>query len=335
LRGYKDSSGKFHPITDYKKVTRKSRDQQLKTKGVRLKHVQRQILNPKGARQKYNQWFWDDLPTITRVLIIGDEIDIETSYLDLPPKQRNQVDSALEQKRLLDEVIQNPNKETMEAFKNKKSLKKRDVPLSLNFTQKDLYHATTLKNAKDIIKNGFNTELIGVATTKRRSEMASLMFGNRPNSGEAFYFAKSEEDALSFGKTVLKINLKDNTKILNLEGFWLTGDKTPPKIPFIDEIKTWYPEYILRFLKQKGIDKTDPQHFQVVKKHWSQKENLDHLIEEVDPRSGFGKFSPTEFTERMIDYAKDHDYDGINFDSADTILFTNEPIKSIELVKKK
>lgn len=138
--------GKFHPIKPYQKI-RKSRDQKAKTQGVRLKHVQRQILNPKGARQKYNQLFWDDLPTITRVLIIGDEIDIETSYLDLPPKQRNQVDSALEQKRLVDDVIQNPNKETMEAFKNKK---KRDPE----------------KKWKLYRYNGEEDELVGTFNTK-------------------------------------------------------------------------------------------------------------------------------------------------------------------------
>jgi len=38
--GFKDSSGKFHPITTYKGV-RKSRDQKAKTQGVRLKHVER------------------------------------------------------------------------------------------------------------------------------------------------------------------------------------------------------------------------------------------------------------------------------------------------------
>src|SRR3990172_7013687 len=34
--GFKDKEGKFHPITPYKGV-RKSRDQKLKTQGVRLK----------------------------------------------------------------------------------------------------------------------------------------------------------------------------------------------------------------------------------------------------------------------------------------------------------
>ena len=34
--GYKDKNNKFHPITPYKSV-RKSRDQKLKTQGVRLK----------------------------------------------------------------------------------------------------------------------------------------------------------------------------------------------------------------------------------------------------------------------------------------------------------
>lgn len=40
--GYKDKTGKFHPITPYKSV-RKSRDQKLKTEGVRLKRNTKQI----------------------------------------------------------------------------------------------------------------------------------------------------------------------------------------------------------------------------------------------------------------------------------------------------
>jgi len=36
MKGFKDSSNKFHPITDYKKGTRKSRDQQTKTTGLKI-----------------------------------------------------------------------------------------------------------------------------------------------------------------------------------------------------------------------------------------------------------------------------------------------------------
>jgi len=36
MKGFKDSSGKFHPITDYKGV-RKSRDQSAKTEGVKIR----------------------------------------------------------------------------------------------------------------------------------------------------------------------------------------------------------------------------------------------------------------------------------------------------------
>jgi len=38
LKGFKDSSGKFHPITEHKGV-RKSRDQSAKTEGVRMKRT--------------------------------------------------------------------------------------------------------------------------------------------------------------------------------------------------------------------------------------------------------------------------------------------------------
>jgi len=38
MKGFKDSSGKFHPITEHKGV-RKSRDQKAKTKGVRMKRL--------------------------------------------------------------------------------------------------------------------------------------------------------------------------------------------------------------------------------------------------------------------------------------------------------
>jgi len=41
MKGFKDSSNKFHPITDYKKGTRKSRDQKTKTIGVRLQRDER------------------------------------------------------------------------------------------------------------------------------------------------------------------------------------------------------------------------------------------------------------------------------------------------------
>ena len=36
MKGYKSSDGKFHPITDYKKVTRKSRDSSTKKQGVKI-----------------------------------------------------------------------------------------------------------------------------------------------------------------------------------------------------------------------------------------------------------------------------------------------------------
>jgi len=36
MKGFKDSSGKFHPISDYKGV-RKSRDQKLKQNGVKIR----------------------------------------------------------------------------------------------------------------------------------------------------------------------------------------------------------------------------------------------------------------------------------------------------------
>jgi len=58
MKGFKDSSNKFHPITDYKKGTRKSRDQKAKTQGVRLKRTD-------GSRVKtvqFKVWKYDDAP---------------------------------------------------------------------------------------------------------------------------------------------------------------------------------------------------------------------------------------------------------------------------------
>jgi len=40
MKGFKDSSGKFHPITEYKGV-RKSRDQKAKTKGVKINAIRK------------------------------------------------------------------------------------------------------------------------------------------------------------------------------------------------------------------------------------------------------------------------------------------------------
>ena len=40
-KGFKDSNNKFHPITDYKKGVRKSRDQKAKLEGVRMKRYAR------------------------------------------------------------------------------------------------------------------------------------------------------------------------------------------------------------------------------------------------------------------------------------------------------
>jgi len=37
MKGFKDSSNKFHPITDYKKGVRKSRDQKTKQEGVKIR----------------------------------------------------------------------------------------------------------------------------------------------------------------------------------------------------------------------------------------------------------------------------------------------------------
>jgi len=47
MKGFKDSKGKFHPITDYKGV-RKSRDQSSKSKGVKVERKARE-----GEEQSY------------------------------------------------------------------------------------------------------------------------------------------------------------------------------------------------------------------------------------------------------------------------------------------
>jgi len=52
LKGFKDSNNKFHPITDYKKGVRKSRDQKAKTEGVKI----RKARNSKLERQLFNEY---------------------------------------------------------------------------------------------------------------------------------------------------------------------------------------------------------------------------------------------------------------------------------------
>ncbi len=42
MKGFKDSNNKFHPITDYKKGVRKSRDQSAKTQGVKIERKKRE-----------------------------------------------------------------------------------------------------------------------------------------------------------------------------------------------------------------------------------------------------------------------------------------------------
>ena len=44
MKGFKDSSNKFHPITDYKKGVSKSRDQLAKTEGVRMKRYRKKLV---------------------------------------------------------------------------------------------------------------------------------------------------------------------------------------------------------------------------------------------------------------------------------------------------
>ena len=63
MKGFKDSNNKFHPMTEYKKGTRKSRDQSAKTQGVRLKR-KGQLFKPQESRNvmvtENEVIIWDD-----------------------------------------------------------------------------------------------------------------------------------------------------------------------------------------------------------------------------------------------------------------------------------
>jgi len=75
LKGFKDSSGKFHPITDYKGV-RKSRDQSAKTQGVRLKRSD-------GSRIKkveFKVWKFDDASPELQEKILEKNRDINLGF---------------------------------------------------------------------------------------------------------------------------------------------------------------------------------------------------------------------------------------------------------------
>ena len=55
MKGFKDSSGKFHPITEYKGV-RKSRDQKAKTQGIRKQRLPQQEHVIPDLRKTKSYW---------------------------------------------------------------------------------------------------------------------------------------------------------------------------------------------------------------------------------------------------------------------------------------
>ncbi|MCP6727437.1 MAG: hypothetical protein KJI69_05510 [Patescibacteria group bacterium] len=65
MKGFKDSNNKFHPITDYKKGVRKSRDQSAKTQGVKIRK-QRVDLADFDAED-----WWDSMGFIDRKRLIS------------------------------------------------------------------------------------------------------------------------------------------------------------------------------------------------------------------------------------------------------------------------
>lgn len=58
MKGFKDSSNKFHPITDYKKGVRKSRDQSAKTQGVKITRNARVITGSKLKDVSISEHNW-------------------------------------------------------------------------------------------------------------------------------------------------------------------------------------------------------------------------------------------------------------------------------------
>jgi len=95
MKGFKDSNNKFHPITDNKKGVRKSRDQKVKTEGVKIRKQRGLLVNPTSlpdeVRRKFTQ---DELETLVNIrdsfnesgryidrILEGDDLDMNLYYV--------------------------------------------------------------------------------------------------------------------------------------------------------------------------------------------------------------------------------------------------------------
>jgi len=202
--------------------------------------------------------------------------------------------------------------------------------------QNTFYHATTQKNARLIVKHGFDPQLIGTATEKRKGKGVSL-FGNKPNSGEGFYIAKNDETAKNYGTSIVKITMKNNAKIIDVQPYWLFGSGLKSKLPFLDKMVDWYVKDVKEYWNGKRFDSDEKEFAEKAIRHFEDEENIKKLKDSVDPRNNTrmmnGTFDPEEFIKMVKMYAKAHDYAGVNFDGVDTVIFDNDSIEKYEILK--
>lgn len=198
--------------------------------------------------------------------------------------------------------------------------------------QRVFYHATTKNNAKDLVNDGkFDHDRIGEATAKRSS--GGFFSHSGPNSGTGFYVAKDKETTESYGGTIIEIKLNDDAEILDLQPYWLKGDDTP-KLPFLDYYREWKQNDMIEYWENNPNERDEEMRNKILD-YW--KNDMDDHMNKIDPRNKTrmmdGTFDPYEFIQNMRTFAEAHGFAGINYDSNDTVIFDNDSIESMRIVR--
>ena len=201
--------------------------------------------------------------------------------------------------------------------------------------QKTFYHATKHKNVKSLLENKFDEGLINSASRARGSGNV-FNKSSDANSGDGFYIAKDKQTASNYGGALLEVKLKPESKILDIEPYWLK--KNAPEMPMLKDYPDWYVNHMKEYWEKSGKRQSDPEHYQTVMNHFNEPDFKRELFDEINPKGKprlmGGKFDNREFLKHMRLYAKENNYDGINVDSVDTVLFNNHSIESIKKIKK-
>lgn len=182
-----------------------------------------------------------------------------------------------------------------------------------------LYHATTRPAMYSILKEGFDTSLMGKSTFRK----SSGAFGSPElNFGEGVYFSKTYDNE-TYGNYVLAITLKPEARIFHAVSM------VDSKPSYWDDILQYEfekacPAYRAAFLERTGHEYTRADSDAAAAKElepWSDY-NKNKWVPNVNP-----------YIRTVNQYARDKGYDGIDWES-EILLWKPASIESIKKAAK-